>query len=103
MTHDVHEITIPLAMDKKLEIFTEEKSKCFGNDKSETDIIIENCSAVYRLICALKYRPTLTNEEFNEFCINIYKNALNDHIHFMNVNSNQIEVINKQLIHNNNI
>eukprot|EP01084_Bolivina_argentea_P034201 63302_1 len=83
-------------------IFMEESCKCFGNDESETGVIIENCSGCYRLICALKYRLTLTNEEFNEFCINVYKNALNDHIHFMTVHSNQIEKIHKTLIHNNN-
>eukprot|EP01084_Bolivina_argentea_P284540 487713_1 len=89
--------------DKKLEIFTETKSECFGSDESQTNVIIENCSALHRLICALKYGTTLTNEAFTEFCISIYKNVLNDHVHFMVVHSNQIEKIHKNLVHNNTL
>eukprot|EP01084_Bolivina_argentea_P274987 468849_1 len=85
-----------LNIDKQVDIFQQDNNKCVGND--ETDFIIEDCSALHRLIQALQYHYMLNSEEFTEFCVNTYKNALNDHIHFMITHAKQIEQINNILI-----
>eukprot|EP01084_Bolivina_argentea_P007686 14444_1 len=81
-----------------IDIFTQRNNKCFGKNANDTDIVIEHCSALHRLIQAVKYHFKMNIEEFTDFCVNIYTNALNDHIHFMINHSKQIEQINNILI-----
>eukprot|EP01084_Bolivina_argentea_P083790 151687_1 len=83
---------------RKFDFKIDNNDKCFGND--ETHFSIEDCSALYRLIQALQYYSTMNSnqEEFTDFCVNNYKNALNDHIHFMTTHSKQVEQINNILI-----
>eukprot|EP01084_Bolivina_argentea_P259204 437281_1 len=94
-----------------LNIFKSEETsnKCFGDNKDETKIEIQDCEALNRLVNALKYYTLLniTNTEsshtlFAEFCDNIYKNALNDFIHFMTTHSAQIEGIHKSIVNHQN-
>eukprot|EP01084_Bolivina_argentea_P083788 151683_1 len=86
-----------LKINKNVDIFQHDNNKCFGNDGTD------DCDALHRLTQALQYHSVMNQEEFTDFCVNNYKNALNDHIHFMTVHSNQIEKIHNKLIHNNNI
>eukprot|EP01084_Bolivina_argentea_P316409 548448_1 len=86
-------------LQSQMQIFSVNANKCFRRNKNKNAVVIEDCSALHRLICALKYYSTVNNEDFTAFCSNVYKTALDDHIHFMTYHSKQIEQIN-QLIKN---
>eukprot|EP01084_Bolivina_argentea_P083792 151690_1 len=77
---------------KKHNLKIDNNNKCFGNDGTD------DCDALHRLTQALQYHSVMNQEEFTDFCVNNYKNALNDHIHFMMTHSKQDEQINNIFI-----
>eukprot|EP01084_Bolivina_argentea_P282866 484316_1 len=64
----------------------------------------EDCGALNHLMTALKYYESIRDTKyqlFDEYCDEKYPNILNDYIHFILCHSNQIEEINKSILHNN--
>eukprot|EP01084_Bolivina_argentea_P158579 276218_1 len=89
----------------EFETFSSDGSNCFGKDAEKQDIVIKKCDHLYRLLTGLKYysllnisNNALSHNLFTEFCINIYKNALNDYIHIISIHSHQLEIIIEILI-----
>eukprot|EP01084_Bolivina_argentea_P054404 99778_1 len=81
-------------------VLSTQSSKCFGNK----EVNIRNCDHIVRLLECMMYYMSLNinvvecKEEFTSFCVNNYRELLNDWIHLISNHANQIEDISHQLI-----
>eukprot|EP01084_Bolivina_argentea_P282869 484321_1 len=91
--------------EKKTQISHKSYEKTISsNNNTCICVSIEDCNALNHLMSGLKYYESIKNtkqESFDEYCDETYPNILNDYIHFILCHSNQIEEINKSILHNN--
>eukprot|EP01084_Bolivina_argentea_P011292 21109_1 len=91
-----------------LDIYLSNSKKCFKDDiDDEQKISIQDCSAINRLLLALKYYmtlnitdKTLSHDELCAFCSDIYQNnnMLDDYAHILSTHKHEMQIINKILM-----
>eukprot|EP01084_Bolivina_argentea_P300972 519101_1 len=84
-------------------------SHCFAEESTRNEInIVSKCDHLLRLVSALNYYSQLNLKEeasnnhdiFTHFCIERYRNVLNDYIHLIEIHNNHLQKINEYLITN---
>ena len=79
-----------------------QSNQCSENDDTTTDNYITNCTHLQRLATGLMYHHSLsqnviTNDEFIQFCQEIYKQLLDDHCHLIKYHHYHLDQIQKEL------
>eukprot|EP01084_Bolivina_argentea_P004324 8226_1 len=81
-----------------MDVFQTNGTNCCG--ANNYDFNIKQCDHINRLIHGLMYYQSInpSDNNFTTFCVDIYKQLIDDHIHLVTKHSQQLEAIHQQLV-----